>query len=154
MVIVAMLIHLISAAIFALGIVLMLAVGWQADITDAHVAATVALLGLNVAVHYFRVALESDASDAKLSHGQQREQVRQQVRDPRQVEQHPPASENDAARSYERGRRYERQRIEREAAPPERSNPNQARASQELADASERVAQLMAEAERNRERRD
>ena len=81
MVIVAMVIHLISAAIFALGIVLMLAAGWQADVTDAHVAATVALLGLNVAVHYFRVALESDASDVKLSHEQQRERMRQQVRE-------------------------------------------------------------------------
>ena len=81
MVIVAMVIHLISAAIFALGIVLMLAVGWQADVTDAHVAATVALLGLNVAVHYFRVALESDTSDVKLSHEQQRERMRQQVRE-------------------------------------------------------------------------
>ena len=39
------------------------------------------MLGLNVAVHYFRVALESDASDVKLSHEQQRERMRQQVRE-------------------------------------------------------------------------
>lgn len=129
MIIVAMLIHLLSAAIFALGIVLMLAVGWQADVTDAHVAATVALLGLNVAVHYFRVALEaleSDASDVKLSHEQQRERMRQQVRE----------------RDETSGRPATALRVSETDKP------------QAIVEAEQRHSQALAEAERNIEWRD
>lgn len=54
----AILIHAASAAIFTLGMVITLLVG--TEVNSGHVAATVALLGLNVAVHYLRCALDAD----------------------------------------------------------------------------------------------
>lgn len=61
----------------------------------------------------------------------------------------------EQADAADAGRHNERGQIEPEAAAPERPIlSSQELAARELADASERVAQLMAEAERNRERRD
>lgn len=56
----AILIQAASAAIFTLGMVITLLVG--AEVNSAHVAATVALLGLNVAIHYLRCALAADGA--------------------------------------------------------------------------------------------
>ena len=61
----------------------------------------------------------------------------------------------EQADATDAGHRNERGQIEPEAASPERPIlSSQELAARELADASERIAQLMAEAERNRERRD
>ena len=63
---IALLIHGASAIIFTLGVVLIFAFG--EDITNTHVAAAVALLGLNAAVHYFHAALESNANESERSY--------------------------------------------------------------------------------------
>ena len=79
MIIFAMIIHALSAIAFvAIGLIVLSNDGTLAT-NDVTIA--LALLGFNVAVHYFRVALESNSSDAKLNHEQQRERMRQQVRE-------------------------------------------------------------------------
>lgn len=79
MIIFAMIIHALSAIAFvAIGLIVLSNDG---TLATNDVTITLALLGFNVAVHYFRVALESNSSDAKLSHEQQRERMRQQVRE-------------------------------------------------------------------------
>lgn len=60
---VAVLVHAVSVAIFTLGILITLAAG--PDVTNAHIAATIALLGLNVAIHYLRSATTTDSPRAE-----------------------------------------------------------------------------------------
>lgn len=67
---IALLIHGASAIIFTLGMVLLFA--FEEDVTNTHVAAAVALLGLNAAVHYFRAALESDTNESERSYERRR----------------------------------------------------------------------------------
>ena len=79
MIIFAMIIHALSAIAFvAIGLIVLSNDG---TLATNDVTITLALLGFNVAVHYFRVALESNSSDTKLSREQQRERMRQQVRE-------------------------------------------------------------------------
>ena len=79
MIIFAMIVHALSAIAFvAIGLIVLTNDG---TLATNDVTITLALLGFNVAVHYFRVALESNSSNTKLSHEQQRERMRQQVRE-------------------------------------------------------------------------
>ena len=145
MIIFATTIHALSAIAFV--VIGLLVLSNDGTIATNDVTITLALLGFNVMIRYLTTTGGEQADAASEDAG----------RDPRQMGrrlagQRPPASGGDAT---DAGRRNERGQIEPGSAAPERHIlSSQELAARELADASERVAQLMAEAERNRERRD
>lgn len=127
MIILATIIHALSAIAFlVIGLIVLFNDG---TIATNDVTITLALLGFNVMIRYIATTGGEQTAATSEDAGRDPRQMSSRIAD-----QHSPASG-------------------REAASPERPTTTpQESAAQEIADASEHIAQLIAEAERNRER--